>query len=256
MPLALRDLQAAFAAHLAEGADRPDLLAEVAGDTIPAAARLGVYRHHVFESLGLALATTFPTVQALVGADFFRRLSHDFIAQSPPTQPVLVEYGAGLPAFVAGYEPARGLPYLADIARLDWALNFAFYSPEGERLTEADLAAVEIERLPSMSVELAPGVDLISSPYPLDRIWAVSQPGATGGTVELGSGGCLLLVVRRSEDAGFFSLSRGEAAFVSALGRGVSLEQGAGVALQADPAFDLSAFFARLLALKVLAALR
>ena len=43
MPLALRDLQAAFAVHLA-GADRDDLLAVVTGDTIPAAARLAVYR--------------------------------------------------------------------------------------------------------------------------------------------------------------------------------------------------------------------
>ncbi len=57
MPLALRDLQAAFAAHLA-GADCADLAAEVLGDAIPAAARLSVHRHHVFESLGSALAAT------------------------------------------------------------------------------------------------------------------------------------------------------------------------------------------------------
>ena len=74
MPLALRDLQAAFAAHVT-GGDRADLVAAVAGDTIPAAARLNVYRHHVFESLGAALAATFPTVQALVGTDFFRGLA-------------------------------------------------------------------------------------------------------------------------------------------------------------------------------------
>jgi len=41
MPLALRDLQAAFAAHIM-GSDRADLVAAVAGDTIPAAARLSV----------------------------------------------------------------------------------------------------------------------------------------------------------------------------------------------------------------------
>src|SRR6266542_3456863 len=97
MPLALRDLQAAFAAHLL-GADSGDLAAE-------------------------ALATTFPTVQALVGEDFFRMLARAFVGQSPPNQPVLAEYGAGFPAFIAGHDAARDLPYLADIARLDWALN-------------------------------------------------------------------------------------------------------------------------------------
>src|SRR6266545_2079406 len=122
MPLALRDLQAAFAAHLL-GADSGDLAAEVlaaevVGDAIPAA-RLRVYRHHVFESLGSALATTFPTVQALVGEDFFRMLARAFVGQSPPNQPVLAEYGAGFPAFIAGHDAARDLPYLADVARLD-----------------------------------------------------------------------------------------------------------------------------------------
>ncbi|HET6224558.1 MAG TPA: DNA-binding domain-containing protein, partial [Dongiaceae bacterium] len=81
MPLALRDLQAAFAAQLlgAGSADLAEVLAaEVLGDAIPAAARLRVYRHHVFESLGSALAATFPTVQALVGADFFSKLARAF----------------------------------------------------------------------------------------------------------------------------------------------------------------------------------
>ena len=72
MPLALRDLQAAFAAHVM-GGDSANLVAAVVGDAIPAAARLRVYRHHVFESLGAALAATFPTVQALVGQRFFPR---------------------------------------------------------------------------------------------------------------------------------------------------------------------------------------
>ncbi len=61
MPLALRDLQAAFAAHIVTG-DRADLIDAVVGDSIPATARLGVYRHHVFHSLAGALAATFPTV--------------------------------------------------------------------------------------------------------------------------------------------------------------------------------------------------
>ena len=94
VPLALRDLQAAFAAHLLGGdsADLAEVLAaEVLGDAIPAAARLRVYRHHVFESLGSALAATFPTVQALVGTDFFRGLARAFVGQSPPDQPVLPE---------------------------------------------------------------------------------------------------------------------------------------------------------------------
>jgi hypothetical protein len=255
MPLALRDLQAAFAAHIV-GADRIDLAATVAGDTIPAAARLSVYRHHVFASLATALAATFPTVQALVGPDFFRGLARAFVGRALPVQPVLSEYGADFPAFIAGYEAARDLPYLADVARLDWALNLAFHAPPGDRLQAADLSAVPAERLPSMSIALAAGAVLINSRYPLDRIWKTSQPGAGDEPVDLNSGASHLLVLRRPDDAAFASLSAGEAAFIETLAVGMSLEQAAGASFQGDSAFDLSTAFARLLSLGAFAALQ
>jgi len=255
MPLALRDLQAAFAAHVM-GGDRPDLVAVVAGDTIPAAARLSVYRHHVFESLGAALAATFPTVQVLVGPDFFRGLARAFVGRTLPVQPVLTEYGADFPAFIVGYEAARDLPYLADVGRLDWALNVAFHAPPNGRLQATDLSTFPAERLPSLSLALAAGAVLVSSRYPLDRIWETSQPGAASETVDLNTGASHLLVLRRPDDAAFVSLSAGEAAFIAALDAGISLERAAGAAFQSNPAFDLSTAFARLLSLGAFAALQ
>ncbi len=219
MPLALRDLQAAFAAHIV-GQDRAELVASVVGDSIPAAARLGVYRHHVFHSLAAALSASFPTVEALVGEAFFRAMAQAFVANELPAQPVLSEYGAGFADFVAGYGPANGLPYLADMARLDWALNLAFHSPAEPRLGADDLAAVPIEQLPGKTVSLAPGTAVIRSTFPLERIWSAAQPGASDDAVDLGSGGALLLVMRRPDDAGFVALGVGEATFLEAVAAG------------------------------------
>jgi hypothetical protein len=246
VPLALRDLQRAFAAHLS-GEDQPALAAEI----VPAAARLRIHRHHMLDSLVSALAATFPTVQAVVGADFFRGLARAFVGQSLPSQPVLAEYGAGFPAFIASHDVARDLPYLTDVARLDWALNLAFYASAGGRLAAADLAAIPADRLPLLRLSLAPGTVLVSSPYPLDRIWAASQLAAAADPVDLAAGGVRLLVLRRPDDAAFVALSAGEAAFVAGLGEGLSLEEAAG---QAESGFDLSACFARLLSLGVFAA--
>ncbi len=255
MPLALRELQASFAAHVASG-DRADLAAEVVGDSMSAEARLRVYRHHVAHSLGGALAATFATVRALVGEAFFRSMAERFIGQRLPAQPVLAEYGVDFPAFVAGYEPAASLPYLADIARLDWALNAAFHSPAGRRLAAADLAGIAAERLPSLSLAVPDGATLIRSHYPLDRIWHASQPGAPAGTVDLGVGRADLLVLRRYDDAAFIVLEAGEAAFVAALIDGRSLEEAAEQGSRAEPSFDLSKVFARLLGLEAFAALQ
>ena len=253
--LTLRELQADFAAYLA-GTDQPGLPTAIADGGTAAAARLEVHRHHVEESLGAALAATFATVHALVGADFFRGMARDFMRQGLPRQPVLAEYGEDFPAFVSGYEPAKALPYLADSARLDWALNLAFHAPAGPRLSAAELAAIPVERLPSMSVGLAPGTSVIRSTYPLDLIWEAAQPNAVEGAVDLTCGPCRLLVLRRPEDAGFVSLSSAEAAFLTSIARGASLEEAAGFGFAADSAFDLTASFARLLALGAFAALQ
>ena len=255
MPSALHDLQAAFAAHIV-GPDQAALVAEITGDTIPAVARLGVYRHHVFESLGAALAATFPTVQAVVGTDFFRGLARAFVAQALPQRPVLSEYGSGFAAFIAGYGPALELPYLADTARLDWALNLAFHAPAGGRLQATDLAGLPDDHLTLLHVALAPGTVVVRSPYPLDRIWLASQPAADAGTVDLEGGGADLLVLRRADDSAFVSLRAGEAAFLDALASGHSLEAASTMAFQCDPAFDLSTSFARLLGWGAFAALQ
>lgn len=251
--LGLRDLQAAFAGILRDD-DRPRLEAVVAGDSIPAAARLRVHRHHIEQSLVAALAATFSTVQAIVGEDFFRVTARRYVAGDLPHQPVLAEYGAGFPAFIADYEPATSLPYLADVARLDWALNLAFHSLAANHLTAADLSSLPPERIAELPLALAPGAAVLRSSYPIDRIWQVSQPGAADATVDLGAGGVSLLVLRREDDAAFVQVSEAEEAFLSALGRGETLERAVEVGFRTNDAFDLSTTFTRLLALKAIAA--
>jgi hypothetical protein len=251
--LGLRDLQAAFAG-IVKGEAQPRLEAAVAGDSIPAAARLRVHRHHIEQSLVAALAATFSTVQAIVGEDFFRAMAWRYVAGDLPHQPVLAEYGAGFPAFIADYEPATSLPYLADVARLDWALNLAFQSLAANHLTAADLSSLPPERVAELPLALAPGAAVLRSSYPIDRIWQVSQPGAADESVALGAGGVSLLVLRREDDAAFVPVSEAEEAFLSALERGETLERAAEVGFRTNDAFDLSTTFTRLLALKAFAA--
>lgn len=183
----LRDTQAAFAAHLA-GHDRPDLVAALAGDPRTASQRLQLHRRHVARSIGAALAATFPTVAAVVGEDFFSLLARDFVADTSLEDPVLSRYGEHFPQFVAEAQERHGLPYLADVARLDWALNVAFHAP----LDPGGFA----------------GTSLIESAWPLDLIWQVSQPGASIDKVDLEAGPVCLLVFRRRDDAAFAVLGR------------------------------------------------
>lgn len=249
----LRDTQAAFAAHLA-GHHRPDLIAAIAGEPRTVVGRLQLHRHHVVRSIGAALAATFPSVAALVGPDFFDLLARDFMTGTALADPVLSRYGEHFPQFVAAQQDMHGLPYLADVARLDWALNVAFHAPLEPRLSAADLAGWPQDSLPSLSVRLPAGSSLIESDYPLDLIWQASQPDMSAGEVDLAAGPVCLVVFRRTEDAAFAVLTPGEATFIERLRRGDRLATAARYASRVAEGFDVAATFIRMLGLRLLAA--
>ncbi len=248
----LSALQEAFRTQLLSG-EVPEL-SSVAGGRIPAAARLRIHRHHVLASLTAALAATFSTVEAVVGPEFFAAMAGAFVMKAPPAQPVLSEYGADFPAFAAAWPEASGLPYLADVARLDWALNLAYGAPQVPALRLEDLAAVPPHELPGLPVSLNPGVAIITSAYPIDRIWVLSHRPEEAGDdpVALDSGAVRLLVFPRADDAAFVALDAFEAALAASLLEGKALGEAFEAAAAAWPDADPRAALGRLLAVGAL----
>src|SRR5690606_15015602 len=85
------------------------------------ARRFAVYRNNVVVGLVNALAARFPALQRIVGEEFFRAMAQLYVRAHPPRSRLLMEYGDGFADFIAAFEPAAELPYLADIARLEAA---------------------------------------------------------------------------------------------------------------------------------------
>jgi hypothetical protein len=118
----LAALQADMARALLSG--RYDgLAAAVQSGPITAEEALGVHRNTALHGLVNALRLDHPTVDALVGADFFDQAARAFIDAHPPTGAWLAGYGEAFADFLAGHGPAGELPYLADVARFDFALE-------------------------------------------------------------------------------------------------------------------------------------
>ena len=112
--------QAQFAKSLLDPAKGvPDFVSRTQGE--PSNKRFNVYRNNVMVSLTEALLDSYPVVAQLVGEEFANAMARVFAGDNLPTSPVLLEYGAGYGDFIAGFEPAQSLPYLADIARLEGA---------------------------------------------------------------------------------------------------------------------------------------
>ena len=137
--------------------------------------RFQVYRNNVAAGLIGALEGRFPVVRRLVGDEFFRALAGAYVAGHKPASALLILYGADFPDFVETFEPARALPYLADVARLENAWIEAYHAAEAEPVALADLAAISPERFSDLTVAFHPAARLVEFRHPAASIWAAHQ---------------------------------------------------------------------------------
>ena len=237
---ALPELQASFAeAILREDAARAP--GAVAGDGLAPAARVQVYRNHVFTSLTEALETTYPVVCRLVDRRFFGFAADRYVRGHPPTGPCLFEYGATFPEFLESFAPCAGHPYLADVARLEWAMNAALHAEDVPAIAPAVLGTVLSEDMWRLVTRTDPSAAWLRSPWPIDRIWQANQPLADPEErVDLAEGGAFLEIRRREDVVTFHRLARPVFAFRAALGAGATLETAADSAMREAPSFDLT----------------
>lgn len=238
------ELQADFAgAVLNANADVPAPLVRKAGRT--PSRRFGVYRNNVYASLIDTLAARFPVTARLVGDDFFRAMARVHVESAPPNSAVLLRYGAGFADFIADFPPAGPVPYLADVARLEWAWHVAYHAADAAPLSLAALAEAAGDSA-NMSLTLHPSLQIVRSSYPVVTIWQLAAREGEDEPARLPAEGEDALVARPKLDVEVRRLPAGGAVFVLALKSGASLEQAAHKAMFAAPAFDLEANLAGL----------
>ncbi|MGA7802157.1 MAG: DNA-binding domain-containing protein [Gammaproteobacteria bacterium] len=215
----LHELQRAFAkAVFAEDDTAPFGQSEPAG--MPAQARMEVYRNNVFSNLSDGLGSIYSTVRALVGEEFFEHMAGRYVRQTPSRSGNLNDFGRDFARFLAGFEPVRELPYLPDVARMEWLAHEALLAGDADPMDPATLAGLSPTDYGAIRFELHPSVRLIESPYPLLRIWNLCQPESESDDaqgIDLAEGGAQLLIARPRMQVDITALRAGEYAFVSAI---------------------------------------
>jgi hypothetical protein len=195
------------------------------------AVRFAVHRNNVATALVGALADTFPVVRELVGPDFFRTMAWQHAAANLPASPVLADYGDDFPAFVAGYAPAAGLPYLADVARLERARVRAWHAADAEPLAAAEIERrlADPERLAGARLGLHPSVSVIDSAHAVLALWSAHQGGRAIETVDPFAPESVL-VLRADDEVLVIGLPAACAVFIEALRAGEPLGRAAEIA--------------------------
>ena len=216
-------------------------------DGEPSLARFSVYRNNVVAGLTETLRDAFPAVHRLVGTDFFRAMARIYVAIEPPLSPILLDYGAGFPDFIGGFEPAATLPYLADVARIERAWCEAYHASEATPIDPATLSAIDPEQLPAIRLLLHPSVRFVRSRFPALTIWRMNIKDGMPTPVDLAGGGEDALIIRPVADVEVRPLPTGSLEFIQELAAGSSVLAAFEAGLTANPRFDLSANLSDLL---------
>lgn len=201
--------------------------------------RYDVYRNNVTVSLIDALAAIYPAVERITGIDFFRAMARFHVRQTPPISPLLFDYGRDFPAFIAQYEHAQMMPWLADVARIERAWLDAYHAADATPLSPAQLAAIAPERLADLVLIPHPAAGIVRSQFAAVTIFAANRGTSPVGRIDASTPEDAL-VTRAEFDVVVRHLPPGGAAFASSLMSGRPLGEAAARALDAAADFDLA----------------
>jgi hypothetical protein len=211
-----------------------------------AVTRYNVYRNNVTVSLINALAAIFPATQRITGQEFFRAMARFHIRATPPTSPLLFEYGRDFPDFIAQYEYAKSMPWLADTARIERAWLDAYHAADVAPLTADALASVAPEQLADAIFVVHPATRIVCSEFSVLTIFAAKRSDEASGPIEAGAPEDTL-ITRPDLEVSARRLPPGGAVFLKCLISGDSLGEAAFAVLQIVPSFDLPANIAGML---------
>ena len=238
--------QRAFSDALGAGASGNGETVEAAWSGVMRQPAFAVHRNNVMVGCIDALAANFPTVARLVGDAFFRAMAAEFARSNLPTRASLFDYGGGFADFVAGFEPAASLPYLADVARVDrWWIE-AHVAADATPLTGADLTARDPASLDGLRLRPHPSVRFGWFERPIDTIWRRNRNATTVETGDFEWRAEGVLLARPFDEVVVHPIGAAACAFLGACAGGATLAEATERALVREPGADLAAAFAQL----------
>jgi len=187
----LKDLQHHFMMSLLDRCQTSDLNSK----------QLDIYRNNRRVTLIKTLCNMYSVCEALVGHRFFWQMSREYVNTHPSTSPTLQDYGETFHPFIATFPPAAPLPYLPDVARLEWIIHRTTIGVNATSLEPDSLTKVKPEQYEQLVLPLIDNSTLFYSPYPVDKIWIANQTDSQNDfTIDLFEGECRLFIWRQDHN--------------------------------------------------------
>lgn len=175
----LQKLQNSFLDALNQ-TDPPFLLHIQPNAKVAPATQFSIYQNSILVRFQRALKDIYPVCQQLVGDEFFLAMASHYIGNTNSRSADLNDYGADFADFIDNFPPARSLPYLGDVARLEWAWHRIAGATDQNSFDFVKLAACYEQAGEALVFTLPSRCTLLASPYPVHSIWEINQKNYQG----------------------------------------------------------------------------
>ncbi|HEX7386434.1 MAG TPA: DNA-binding domain-containing protein [Castellaniella sp.] len=233
--LSLRELQTAFLAALYDGTV-PGPVSSIAGNGLAPGARLRIYRRSCNEIQTAALRTSYPAVLALVGEDWFDQAARRYRGLYPSRSGNLQQFGVHFADYLQTIPAGRTLPYLADVARLEWLRQETVLAADSQALAFDDFMAGLDGAGESLRIGLHACVHFLSSRYQVLAIWRFAMD--PQGDLSLNDEGENVMLWRENDEVAMAAVDAATFTYVTALAAGMSLKEAGVDAATLDAGFD------------------
>lgn len=209
---------------------------------------LAAYRSNGHAMAERALQAVYPVIAAMLGEQNFALLSRDLWHSHPPSRGDLAQWGDALPVFVQHNAQLSDVPYLADVARAEWALHRAASAADADP-DPTSFVRLAREDPQGLALTLSPGTSVVGSRYPVASLVTAhlhGRPSLTEAAQRLREQrGEHALVWRQGLRPHIAAMGPAAAALVQALLGGADLPSALDAACAADtepPSFDFPAW--------------
>jgi len=180
--LALRDLQSRFFRSLARqpGAGPMSFDPLLVGcvesrGPLVASERLDIYAQMYFSRLVDVLQSDFPRTTTVLGCERFHAVAADYLAQYPSTDPSLRHLGRNFAAFLQEQADIADLPFLSDLAALEWTRLTVFDAPDSIPLRIEHLQSLTPEQWPTLRFQTIPALQITRHEWPAHAVWEAAE---------------------------------------------------------------------------------
>ncbi len=136
--------------------------------------RLNIYKNNTRLNLIDTLKNIYPVTLQLVGEEFFKTMARYYVKQVPMEVGNRNAYGSEFGDFIKGFLEAKSLPYLSDMARLEYAYFKVGVIKEKEVLTQEGLQAA-LGEFGDVVFALNSNAIYVNLTFNVDKLWYLHQ---------------------------------------------------------------------------------